>query len=86
MKIGRKFVVVQGGGTKNIWDMYLGIIHWEEKSSFATTIVDMQWLENTKEKSIAKNNHGFSVNTTQPNEVAIDVIGTQKPNTPSQRF
>jgi hypothetical protein len=26
-EIGRKFVVVQGGGTKNIWDMYLGIIH-----------------------------------------------------------
>jgi hypothetical protein len=46
----------------------------------------MEWLENTKEKSIAKNNLGFSVNTTQPNEVAIHVIGTQKPNTPSQRF
>jgi hypothetical protein len=39
-----------------------------------------------KKKSIAKNNYGSSVNSTQPNEVAIDVIDTQKPNTPSQRF
>jgi hypothetical protein len=48
--------------------------------------VDMQWLENAKKKSIAKNNHGSSVNSTQPNEVAVDVIDIQKPNTPSQRF
>jgi hypothetical protein len=58
----------------------------KEKTSFATTIVDMQWLENVKNKPIAKNNHGSSVNSTQPNELAIDVIDIQKPNTPSQRF
>lgn len=42
----KKFFLVQGGDMKNLWDIYLGIIRWEEKSSFATTIVDMQWLEN----------------------------------------
>jgi hypothetical protein len=39
-----------------------------------------------KKKSIAMNNYGSNVNSTWPNEVAIDVIDIQKPNTPSQRF
>jgi len=43
-------------------------------------------IRKCKKEIYCKKNHWSSVNSTKLNEVAIDVIDIQKPNTPSQRF